>query len=184
MTITPIESGSVTYFLIAAVIWAIDNIALRMLLTERRYHWAMLPATFLHELAHVVAAFCFGGVGTIRSLVPRRLEDGSFQLGLAGYEGVRGTIGRWVVNAAPMVYWLIALLIGLIYVYGSGAHPWYEAVCVMLIVYLLFVAGFPSAQDVIQGGLVSLVILGGFIYPSLVAGAKVLAGWASLLLKT
>lgn len=182
MTISNLESGSIYYFAIAASFWAIDNIVLRLTMDERRYFWVMLPATFLHELAHVVAAFCFGGVGYFRSLVPKRQEDGSYQLGVAGYEGVRGTVGKWVVNAAPMVYWLLALLLGLIYVYGSGAHPWYEAVAVMALIYVLFVAGYPSAQDVIQGGLVSVVILGGFIFPSLQAGAKVLAGWARLLI--
>ena len=79
------------------------------------YALVLLPGVFLHELSHWVTANLLG-VRTGRfSLIPRRMKDGSLQLGYVEYyrDKSLGPIRESLIGGAPLivgtaVIWLIA----------------------------------------------------------------------------
>lgn len=97
-----------------------------------------LPATFLHELSHLLLALMTFQKVTSASIIPRRLPGGGGWL-LGSVHFIPSTaIWPALVALAPMLYWTFA-------VYFMFQFPTISTIPLVL---LLLEAGVPSSQDI------------------------------------
>lgn len=100
------------YTAIAFSAVVIDTYLLQRLLPLKAWWYIRAPSTLLHELAHVITAFLFGGRARIVSMAPRPLPDGTIALGTTEWTGVKmGAIGRAAVAGAPLGWIVVALMV-------------------------------------------------------------------------
>ena len=89
----------------------IDMYVLRRMLPIRLWCQLRLPSTFLHELAHFVAAFLLLGSARIVNLAPKPQADGSIQLGYTEWRNVKlGGLGQAIVAGAPFVWFWVGII--------------------------------------------------------------------------
>lgn len=81
-----------------------DAFLLRRVLGFRAWCYLRLPSTFLHEVAHFLAALLFGGRARM-TVVPQVEEDGSITLGRTEWDDLgMGFIGTSAVALAPLLW--------------------------------------------------------------------------------
>lgn len=158
-----IAAGSTTYIWIALAIIAFDRFVLTRCLPGMGYLILHIPTSFMHEFMHWLMVLFTGGTPNMKSLIPKRLEDGNWLLGYVEFEGVKW----WAVGLVAMAPALNLALAFALYEISIGAEvlPWYEGIAVLVVILGLIEAGIPSWSDFRQGGLMSLIVMTTFFTP-------------------
>lgn len=141
----------ILFFLSRKIIFGVMRFIYSVTKSERStdiiYAILFLPGTFFHEAAHfLMALFLLVPVGNIE-LMPKR-EGDSLKLGSVPI-GKTDPIRRMLVGAAPLIFGILAILLGLYFAISRGMLPggiWIN----LTAIYLIFQIGntmFMSKKD-------------------------------------
>ncbi len=157
----------VLFFLSRHLVRSVHKLFFRFTGSEKWAHWLLavffLPGTFLHEVAHFLAALVLLVPVGQMELVPEKWEDGKLKMGsvpVAKTDPLRRTI----VGVAPLVLGIIIIFSSLSW---AGSQKLFDNFLVLIFLgYLVFQVGntmFTSSKDlegawVVVAGLVLVYI--------------------------
>ncbi len=103
-----------------------------------------LPATFLHELTHLIVGLLTNAKPSKASIIPHKQEDGSWRLGSVTFNNIRWYNGA-LVGLSPLLLGLV--FTPLIPSQWAFSHTQIKDLLVWLAMAYIIPSAIPSSQD-------------------------------------